>query len=234
MSKKKLKTTKDIASEKISKQIQKGIYLYKNGVNIIKKYKHKISPRTRDIFESEFNQWAGFTFELLCELFISSEYAHEFKEKHLSNVEYVDSSWIPDIQYYLEKQLIPKIDYLKMLHKNIQEFDEQISNNESNVKIESNDDKEKILKDNIVEVEKMTIGKLLSVLSISQIFKILSFLIALIIGSFWFGYYVNSWKIDKQKYDLSIENKKVKQELKEYKSILDSISINNNVLDNNK
>jgi hypothetical protein len=123
-----LKMNKAEASELLEKQINKGILLSTEGYSLIEEQNgHNISPRERDLFQSTFTQWVGFTYSMLLRVFTSSKYASEFEAKHSSKVEYVNSSWVPDIQYYLTKQITPKLDYLKLLLKSIDDFIEEDS-----------------------------------------------------------------------------------------------------------
>jgi hypothetical protein len=110
----------------INRQIQKGDALFTKGDSLIKeKGRHNIPSRDRDLFQSAFTQWVDITYETLIRVFESSKYALEFKEKHSSKVEYVGSSWVPDIPYYLTKQLTQKLDYLKMLRDSMDDFTEK-------------------------------------------------------------------------------------------------------------
>ena len=85
-----------------------------------------ITSRDRDLFESAFTQWEDITYSTLFKVYKSSKYASEFKEKHSSKVEYVSSTWVPDVEYYLSKQLTQKLDYLKMLQDTIDDFREEV------------------------------------------------------------------------------------------------------------
>lgn len=121
-----LKIKKNEALEAINRQIQKGDALFNKGNSLIKeKGSHNITSRDRDLFKSSFTQWVDLTYSMLNNVFESSKYALEFKEKHSSKVEYVGSSWVPDIPYYLSKQLIQKLDYLKMLRDSMDDFTEK-------------------------------------------------------------------------------------------------------------
>lgn len=118
-SKRQIKTSKSQAEIKIEAQIKKGKELAKMGSTL-----YSGDSRDRDNFEILFDQWVDFTYENLKEIFVSYSYAQNFKEKHSSKVHHVGSSWIPDIEYYLEKQLVPKIDFLEILRRNLDQFDE--------------------------------------------------------------------------------------------------------------
>lgn len=212
-----LKTERDIASIKISEQIRKGTNLYERGIGIIKDGGSN-SRILIDSFVSEYRQWVDFTSAILLELFESPKYSREFRSKHSTDVKYVDSSWIPDIEYYVEKELIPKIEYLRVLGKNIGEFDEGVIRKEGGIEITNSVHINRVCEDSIeedsIEVDKVSIIKLLSMLNIHHIIGIISLILAIIIGSFEFGYHVSSWKVDKQKYELSQENARLNNELK--------------------
>jgi hypothetical protein len=121
-----LKIRRAEALASINRQIQKGDELFTKGHSLIKeKGRHNIPSRDRDLFQSSFTQWVDLTYATLIRVFDSSKYALEFKEKHSSEVQYVGSSWVPDIQYYLSKQLIQKLDYLKMLRDSMDDFTEK-------------------------------------------------------------------------------------------------------------
>ena len=125
MSKRKIKVPLTMASEKIDSQIQKGKELAKTGSDLIKSnYRLRRGARDRDNYKSLYEQWVDFTYEILKEIFYSNSYAVDFKKKKSSKVEYVNSSWKPDVKYYLEKQIIPKLDFLEILKKNLFEFEE--------------------------------------------------------------------------------------------------------------
>jgi hypothetical protein len=110
----------------INQQIQKGDALFEKGYLLIEgKSDDNISSRDRDIFESTFKQWVDITYSTLLRVFTSSKYALEFNKKHSIEVEYVNSSWIPDIKYYLGKELAQKLEYLGMLKDSINDFREE-------------------------------------------------------------------------------------------------------------
>lgn len=109
----------------LDQQIEKGKSLFKNGSSIIREKGEHISSRDRDLFESTLRHWVDITYSVLQRIYKSSKYASEFKERHSSKVEYVSSSWIPDIEYYLHRQLVPKLDYLNVLRDSIDDFEEE-------------------------------------------------------------------------------------------------------------
>jgi hypothetical protein len=122
MSENKIKVPIKEASEKVEKQIKKGIGLVEEGSKIFKKSMGRIR-RLDDNFENKYEMWLNITVEVLDEVFVSTKYSYDFKEKTSSQVEYVNSDWKPDIKYWVTKELIPKIDYLTVLKENISEFE---------------------------------------------------------------------------------------------------------------
>lgn len=219
MVKNQIKVKKSDAKSKIEIQIEKGKVIFETGKKTLKeKYNHEISSRERDIFTAKFKQWDDLTFEVLYEIFTSSSYAIKFRDTHSSKTELVGSSWIPDIKYYVTKQLVPKLDYLILLLETIDDYDvvlEEKKKVEKMVKKDSNSDSH-------FEFEKMTLHDFVKKLKISQLITLFSFIVALIVGSFWLGYYVSSWKVDKEKFDLTVQSEKYKNQLKKYEQQDDS------------
>lgn len=113
MSKRQIKIPKQGVKKKIDQQIEKGRQLVLSAQS---------KNENRDNFEIKYKQWVEFTGEILKEIFVSSTYAADFKEHRSSKVEYVNSGWIPDIEYYLTKQLNPKLHFLRVLNDNLNEF----------------------------------------------------------------------------------------------------------------
>ena len=123
MSKKEIKISHELAKEKITSQHNIGVKLANDGVELINK--HRNNSRTDvDSFKINYDHWHDITSETLNEIFVSTDYSYKFRKQKSSKVEYVSSSWQPDIKYYLTKEIKPKIDYLKMLADNILDFDE--------------------------------------------------------------------------------------------------------------
>lgn len=123
MSKKHIKTTHEDAKIKISSQHDIGIQLAHSSIELIKNGKNN-SRSDVDGLKIQYDHWHDITSETLNEIFISSDYSYKFRKQKSSQIEYVNSSWQPDIKYYLHKEIKPKIDYLKMLVDNIEDFDE--------------------------------------------------------------------------------------------------------------
>ena len=122
MSEKRIKVSVKEASEKIERQIKKGTTLVEEGSKIFKKSMSRIR-RLDDNFENKYEMWLNITAEVLDEIFVSTKYSYDFKDKTSSQIEYVSSDWKPDIKYWVTKELIPKIDYLTVLKENISEFE---------------------------------------------------------------------------------------------------------------
>lgn len=125
MSNRHINVSKGDAQSRVGRQIQKGKALYEEGVGILEKRPTSAHlSRLRDSFKVKYEQWEGLTAEVLNELFVSGRYAYDFKEHRSSEVEYVSSDWIPDIEYYLRTELLPKIDFLKVLSSNLDDFEQ--------------------------------------------------------------------------------------------------------------
>ena len=125
MAKTKIRVDKSYAEEKLKAQIEKGEELFEKRAKIIRERSPDTTMRTRnrDNFEVLYNQWRDFAEDKLRELFVSSHYADEFREARSSEVEYVSSAWIPGVDYYLKKEIIPKLDYLRILSQSIDQFE---------------------------------------------------------------------------------------------------------------
>jgi hypothetical protein len=124
MSKTKIKIIQSEAKTKLDKQIEKGRALAVKAMDVLRGTRAHTSDRTRerDNYIVLFNKWQDFTTAELNQIFLSSNYSHEFKEKVSSKRKMVSSDWIPDVDYYLEHLLSPKIDYLSILRDSIDEF----------------------------------------------------------------------------------------------------------------
>lgn len=127
MSKTKIKIDHSEAKSKIDAAIEKGKKLAKQGLHILKDTLSHTDQRirARDNFAVLYNQWRGFTAEILLQVYVSSTYANEFNKKESSKKQLVGSNWQPDVDYYLEKMLIPKIDYLNILSGSIDQFQKE-------------------------------------------------------------------------------------------------------------
>ena len=123
MEKTKIKVEKSYAKERLKAQIEKGRELFEKGSQIVREASQGSGTRSRDSFKAFYNQWEDFTEEILSGLFASNHQAREFRKTQSSKVEYVGSDWIPGVEYYLEKQIIPKLDYLRVLSENIEQFE---------------------------------------------------------------------------------------------------------------
>lgn len=123
-----IKIKREESKKKISSQIEKGEFLFQNGIEI-KKSNNYLQNKSRydDKFKIDLKIWTDITFEILTEIFVLREYAHNFHNCSSSKTKYISSSWVPDIQYYIEKQLVPKIDYLRTILDHLEEFDDTLN-----------------------------------------------------------------------------------------------------------
>jgi predicted nucleotide-binding protein len=139
-----IRVTKQDAHSRIERQIQKGKALYEEGADILAKPSSSAHlSRLRDSFKVKYEQWESLTAEVLNELFVSGRYSHEFKEHRSSEDELVSSDWVPDIDYYLRKELLPKIDFLKVLGGNVDDFDQVDDQRQTGEGRQSKETKEK-------------------------------------------------------------------------------------------
>lgn len=225
----KIKIDKAQFVEKLNKQITKGSILAKSGIEFIKNNPdHSLYRSDVDKFKIEVNQWTDITQSILYEVFTSPKYGSEFKNLKTSKRKYVDSSWQPDIKFYLEYELLPKLEYLKILLGNIDDLDEVESKNDvSTIKEKEDVTNEETIKpvlkvsiDNF-DFSKITIPHLLNILSIPQIFKIISFIIGLLVAAFWIGYYFHSFQTNEK---ISDSINKLSTQFEELKLQNDSLS----------
>ena len=110
----------------------------------------------------------------------------------------------------------PKIQYLRLLAENIMAYDEQAPE-------EASTNEKTTMPSNI---ENLSITQLIGLLKPAQFKSVLAVTIAVIVAVFYFGYEVNSWKHDKDKYNLILENNKLKDENKQIKNELSSLIAN--------
>jgi len=208
----KLKISKEVALEKLEKQIVKGSVLGQKGIEFIKNNtNHSVYRSEIDKFNVELEQWIDITESTLYEIYHSYKYGSDFKKHRASKREYVDSSWQPNIRYYLEYELLPKLEYLKILKNNtvdLEEIEKQTENDTpgSEVKMEESNTETEVAKVNMehYDFSKITIPQLRSLLSIPQIVKIISTLFGLLAIVFWIGFYVREYTFKKNNDDLII------------------------------
>ncbi len=200
MSKRQLKISKEDSDLKIQSQIDKGIDLVEEGVKTTERgsnsYRNTI---TTDNFQIKYKHWEAFTKDILQEIFVDYSYASEFEDHKSSKVEYVSSSWQPDINYYIGTELIPKIEYLKILKENLKEFDVLKKTEVLQLKMP------KILKTQPttkVNLENYTLPQLFHSLTISQWSAIIGGIITIISISFAVGYNWQQWQLEKENREL--------------------------------
>lgn len=201
MSKKFIKLSRSQAKEKLDNQYNIAADLINTGIETIKK--NKRTSRTEvDNFRMRYEQWRGITIEVLNEVFVSTDYSYKFRQQQSSEVKYVSSSWQPDIEYYIRKELKPKIDYLSILTEDMSVYDE----------ITPGDRKEEEQAVMEPDIDNLNVAQLLGALKPSQLWAVIVICCSVVGGSFYLGYEVNSWKQDKDKYNLTNENIKLKED----------------------
>ena len=239
----KLKISTSVALEKLEKQIAKGSLLGKKGIEFIKNNQNHSSFRSEiDKFKVELEQWIDITQSTLFEIYHSSKYGSDFKDHRASKREYVSSSWQPDIRFYVEYELLPKLDYLKILKSNTVDLEEIEKYDESNIskpEVKAEEQKletevSKINMDNY-DFAKITIPQLKSLLSIPQIVKIISTIFGLLVIAFWIGFYVREYtsiksndELIKNVKDLTIDVQYLKNQSDSLKQIIENIVGNKN------
>ncbi len=237
MSANKIKISKTVALEKIERQITKGSVLAQAGIDFIKKNpNHSIHRSEVDKFEIEFEQWVNITGSIIFEIFDDYNYGSKFKDHISSKREYVSSDWQPDIKYYLERQLLPKLEYLKILKKNVIDLEEIEAENNITPEIK-NDSIDKTNNEmpvskidlNTYDFSKITLPQLLNILTVPQIIKIITSIFALLVLAFWIGYYFHSFQSNQKLIDnieilskeietLKMENQSLTKEFQSFKS----------------
>lgn len=123
MSAHKIKYSKEVVFEKLEVRIKKGTSIAQNGYELIKKNsQYNLSRSFVDDFKTHYDQWYEVSFSVLNDIFESDIYAHKFSQQESTSRKLVNSDWQPDIQYYLTHDLMPKINYLKILKNNIDDY----------------------------------------------------------------------------------------------------------------
>lgn len=226
----KIKISKTQAIEKLEKQIAKGSILAKRGIDFVKNTPdHSLYRNEVDKFKVELKQWVDITQSIIFEIFESYEYGSDFKKHTASRKDYVSSSWQPDIKFYLEYELLPKLEFLKILRNNIDDLDEIETKKILDKADESADDNQEVNTEAISKINvenydfsKITIPRLLEILTIPQIIKIISSIFALLAISFWIGYYFHSVQSNEKVFD---EINNLSKEIQLLKDKNDSLSI---------
>jgi hypothetical protein len=223
MSKKIIKMPHDVAKGKIVTQHDLGVNIIKSGIKVIDE--RRSTSRTEvDAFQLKYEHWRDITSEVLNEVFLSRDYAYKFRNKISSQKKYVSYSWQPDIQYYITKEMQPKIQYLKLLAENIMAYDEDASKDISETK-----DKEPP-----TNLENYTVIQLIGLLKPIQFKSAVALAVTIIITVFYFGYEVNSWKQNNDNYHLTNENNLLKEDITKLKNKLTSTENNKEVRSDNK
>lgn len=125
MSANKIKCSKEDFINKLNTRINKGtiiadgIIKQRNlvpGLNSDRRYVDKV--------KTDYEQWYEITHSVLMDIFESDKYADKFERIIYSKQKLVGSNWQPDIEYYLVYKLIPKLNFLKVLIQNIDDYEE--------------------------------------------------------------------------------------------------------------
>jgi hypothetical protein len=224
----KIKYPKEVVLEKLNTRISKGKVIAEKYLEMIGE--NPIADNDRfyvDKIKTDYDQWYEVTNSLLLDIFESSTYAYNFRQTKSSKKEYVNSNWQPNIKFYLTYELLPKLNYLKVLKENIDDYDEvekELKDNSANSTMENDkllNADEKLSED--FEIDKIPISYFLKRISLPQLISIIGFIIILISGSFYFGYNVKSWQIDREKVELNQENEAASNKIKVLQKEVDSL-----------
>ena len=230
----KLKISRTVALEKLDRQITKGQVLGKKGIEFIKNIpNHSNYCSEIDRFKIELEQWIDISQSALYEIYHSPKYGSDFKNHRASKREYVSSSWQPDIRFYLEYELLPKLEYLKILKENtfdLEEIDKPDKPDKTDTSIPETKDKVENVKPEVKKINienydfaKITVPQLLGLLSIPQIVKIISTIIGLLVVGFWIGFYANENTSKKSNEDLIKVVNDLSKEVKQLRVQSDSL-----------
>lgn len=229
MSAHKIKYSKKEAVEKLNTRISKGKLIAEKALELIRENPDKDNDRFYvDKFNTDYKQWYEITNSILIDIYESSNYAYSFRHQKSSKREYVNSSWQPNITYYLTYEMLPKLNYLKVLKDNIDDYSE-VNSDQSNIennKLIYESKSQLSLSESTneeFEIAKISIWDILKRVSLPQLFSILGGLIVIISGSFYFGYNVKSWQIDKDKIELVRQHETDSQEIKSLEKNVDSL-----------
>ena len=210
------------AIEKIELKISAGQNLQKEGYKIFSKGKYPKWVNNR--FCRRFKQWKNLTKSELNRIYNSRYYSSEFEDSLTGKDNLVDSSWKPDLVYYLTKHIPDKLDYLKMLLEDMDSFREVTA---PTVEIPPDKISKKKLDVKKMELDKMSLLQVFNNLTMGAIMTIISILIAL----FVLGYSIGNWIAKAEstiKYN-SLYNEKIEIE-ETYKNQIDSLQIEKNNL----
>ncbi len=219
----KLKIPKSEAIAKIVEQRRRGRELLLS-----------VRKDTRDEIKVKYELWRDFTVDILNEIYASDTYGSDFQKHESSEVEYVSADWIPDIRYYVTKQIFPKLQFLKILAEKIDEFLERPDDSEDKA---MEGLQERTIRD-IPSPSIITIPQLFKFLTAPQVYRLITSIVVVIIGAFSLGMFIQSLRLDMEKYNLFQENQEMKDEIEvirqeyellgnKYESVVDSLELLN-------
>ena len=124
-----IKVSKEGAKQRLAALLNEGRDLVRRIIEFRKKEGiHKISEGP---LMDEYLNWEHRAESALEKVFVSFIYSREFEKKTGPGTQYVSSGWEPDLEYYIGRQLIPKLEYLEVLFKNIDKYEVKIPQPES-------------------------------------------------------------------------------------------------------
>lgn len=220
----KLKVFKKEALFKLDIQITKGELFSNENVALIMEK----PDQSRDIvkisnFKVEFNQWVDITQSILYEIYQSEKFGGVFRYHFLKDHDYFYPSENADIERYIIYDLLPKIDYLKILRKNTKDFDEP-EKKQSIPKIKTEKQKtKKTTEINGLDLSKIPIRQLFSVLTAPQIWGIIVSLAGVLVIAYYIGFFFGGLST-------KIENADLRNEVKVLSKDVETLGTQNDSL----
>ncbi|MCK5760655.1 MAG: hypothetical protein KAH33_05135 [Candidatus Delongbacteria bacterium] len=109
---------------------------------------------------------------MLYDIFEDTKYSFYFSKSHVKSGKQVSSSWEPDIEYYLNTDLVPKVEYLSSLTELFDDYEFESEENNSKIDMNDGNNAEVILL--IEEIKADTINSKMNIASVMRKCKILS------------------------------------------------------------
>lgn len=130
-----LKIEKDIAHQKISEQVSRGNKLIEEAKSYLTLYDYyDKKTQLTNRFKSKYDLWFEITKNILYEIFEDTQYSYQFQKSHVDSGEYVNpSTWRADVKYYLNGDLIPKVEFLDDLINLFSDY-EFVNQNDNSLK----------------------------------------------------------------------------------------------------
>lgn len=161
------------AKSKIEAQIIRGERLIKLANDELTKtdyYHHKVS--LTNSFKSKYDIWYDITKQLLYDIFEDTKYSFYFSKSQVESGKLVSSDWKADIEYYLNTNLVPKVEYLSNLIELFDDYDfeSEEDNSKHNVVIGDNSEVFQLIK----EIKADAINSKIDIASLMRKCKVLA------------------------------------------------------------